>query len=312
MDHTADFSALVDCVPQAAVSAPARVTWQIGILLQDLFPLLDASNVAEIFDLANRLHGPGARPYVVNWLSARGGAVRSRSGMCTWTERADLRHAGCFDMLFVVGDASRSRSAGEALDWRQLLTRPDARETAYREGLALVAMPAVRGADEAPCADAAGHALSLVRRTSNAGLATRVAQQLTAARFTVAPDAWPDTLPVRISEPIKAVAHRMREDCEQCLSIPDAAQMASMSERNFLRRFKLEMGVTPSEYLLRARLDLACALLADLDLPVDKIARRAGLGCGDRLAKLFRQRLAMSPTEYRATARRRAVTGKAA
>ncbi|WDD90453.1 helix-turn-helix domain-containing protein (plasmid) [Burkholderia sp. FERM BP-3421] len=310
MDNAADFSVLVDCVPPAAASAPARVTWQIGILLQDLFPLPDASNVAEIFDLANRLHAPGSRPYAVNWLSARGGMVRSRSGMCTWTERADVRHAGCFDMLFVVGDAPRS--ADEALDWRRLLAHPNVRETAYREGLALVAMPAMQGVNEPQYADAAGHALSLVRRTSNAGLATRVAQQLTTARLAAPPNAWPDTLPARISEPIKAVAHRMREDCEQCLSIPDAAQMASMSERNFLRRFKLEMGVTPSEYLLRARLDLACALLADLDLPVDKIARRAGLGCGDRLAKLFRQRLAMSPTEYRVTARYRAAAGRAA
>jgi transcriptional regulator GlxA family with amidase domain len=312
MGHTADSSVLVDCVFPAAASAPVRVTWQIGILLQDCFPLLDASNVAEIFDLANRLHAPDSRPYEVSWLSARGGMVQSGSGMGTWTERADLRHAGYFDMLFVVGEASGSRPADEAFDWRQLLARPDVSETAYRDGLALVALPAARGVNEPPCADAAGHALSLVRRTSNAGLATRVAQQLAAARLAVPADAWLDTPPARISEPIKAVAHRMREDCEQCLSIPDAAQMASMSERNFLRRFKLEMGVTPSEYLLRARLDLACALLADLDLPVDKIARRAGLGCGDRLAKLFRQRLSMSPTEYRATARRRAALGRAA
>ncbi len=312
MDNTADFSVLVDCVPTAAAPAPASVTWRIGILLQDRFPLLDASNVAEIFDLANRLHAPGSRPYVVSWLSAQGGMVQSRSGMCAWTERADVRHAGCFDMLFVVGDASGSHSADEAFDRRLLLARPDARETAYREGLAFVAMAAMRDVGEPQCADAAGHALSLVRRTSNAGLATRVAQQLAAARVAVPPNACPDTLPARISEPIKAVAHRMREDCEQCLSIPDAAQMASMSERNFLRRFKLEMGVTPSEYLLRARLDLACALLADLDLPVDKIARRAGLGCGDRLAKLFRQRMALSPTEYRVTARHRAAAGRAA
>ncbi len=34
------------------------------------------------------------------------------------------------------------------------------------------------------------------------------------------------------------------------------------------------IGLTPSEYLLRARLDASCMLLTATDLPVDKIARR--------------------------------------
>jgi transcriptional regulator GlxA family with amidase domain len=46
-------------------------------------------------------------------------------------------------------------------------------------------------------------------------------------------------------------------------------------------------------------------MLVDTDLPADKIARRTGLGSGDRLAKLFRQHLQMSPTEYRTIERNR-------
>ncbi len=72
-----------------------------------------------------------------------------------------------------------------------------------------------------------------------------------------------------------------------------------MSERNFLRRFKLEMGVTPSDFLLHARLETACGFLAETELPVDKVARRCGMGNGDRLAKIFRKRLLVSPTEFR-------------
>ena len=76
-----------------------------------------------------------------------------------------------------------------------------------------------------------------------------------------------------------------------------------MSERNFLRRFKMETGITPSDYLLQARLAVACTLLTDSELPVDKIARRSGMGNGDRLAKIFRRRLLISPTEYRMQSR---------
>ena len=72
-----------------------------------------------------------------------------------------------------------------------------------------------------------------------------------------------------------------------------------MSERNFLRLFKREMGVTPSQYLLRARLNLSCELLVRSDLPIDKIARRVGLTNGERLSKVFRKQFSMSATEYR-------------
>ncbi len=76
-----------------------------------------------------------------------------------------------------------------------------------------------------------------------------------------------------------------------------------MSERNFLRRFKIEMGITPSDYLLQARLAVTCSLLTDSELPVDKIARRSGMGNGDRLAKIFRKRMMISPTEFRMQSR---------
>ena len=48
-----------------------------------------------------------------------------------------------------------------------------------------------------------------------------------------------------------------------------------------------------------ARLDAACSFLAETELPVDKVARRCGMGNGDRLAKIFRKRMSISPTEYR-------------
>ncbi|MGV2291372.1 helix-turn-helix domain-containing protein [Trinickia sp. YCB016] len=106
-------------------------------------------------------------------------------------------------------------------------------------------------------------------------------------------------------EKINAAARWIRENYGRQISVAEAAQVASMSERSFLRRFKSQIGLTPSEYLLRARLDASCLLLVATDLPVDKIARRCGVGSGDGLAKIFRKRLSISPTEYRIAGRRR-------
>lgn len=86
---------------------------------------------------------------------------------------------------------------------------------------------------------------------------------------------------------IRASARWLRKNGDRPISVVEAAQIAAMSECSFLRRFKLEMGITPSEYLLRARLDMTCHLLVETDFPVDKIAPRCGIGNGDRLAKIF-------------------------
>jgi AraC-like DNA-binding protein len=107
----------------------------------------------------------------------------------------------------------------------------------------------------------------------------------------------------RGNEKIHASAEWLTENCERLISVADAARAAAMSKRNFLRRFREEMGVTPSEYLLCARLHRTCQLLKESDLPIDKIARRSGMGSGARLAKVFRKRLNMSPTAFRTRAR---------
>ncbi|NML30803.1 helix-turn-helix domain-containing protein [Paraburkholderia antibiotica] len=105
---------------------------------------------------------------------------------------------------------------------------------------------------------------------------------------------------------VRAAARWLQENCQQSISIADAAQFAAMSERNFLRRFKMEMGITPSSFLLHERLAVTCSLLTESELPVDKIARRTGMGNGDRLAKVFRKRMRISPTEFRIQSRRMA------
>jgi transcriptional regulator GlxA family with amidase domain len=48
---------------------------------------------------------------------------------------------------------------------------------------------------------------------------------------------------------------------------------------------------------------MTCRMLANTGLPVDKVARRSGMRSGDQLAKIFRKRLSISPSECRARSR---------
>ncbi|NPT41349.1 helix-turn-helix domain-containing protein [Paraburkholderia sp. 1N] len=318
----------------------ARITWlhtptlnvrsaarRIGVLLFDGFWLLGPGTVVEMFQTANELSGSRAGeepPYEVQFLSMDGGSVASSSSARIWTDRIDTRYGSGFDVLFIAGGYGAHEAALDErlLGWlRSVQTRTRAIETIGEGRLVLEAAgPAEHDdlqvnrylgsatTDAARSAtndrnDCARSALMFIKRDLGAELARSVAERVMpgmAATWVPLP-AEGGTLSV--AEKIRAAARWMEANCDRPVSVADAAQVAAMSERNFLRRFKHEMQVTPSDYLLQVRLRIACNFLTETELPVDKIARRSGTGNGDRLAKIFRKRMSLSPTEYRARSR---------
>jgi transcriptional regulator GlxA family with amidase domain len=101
------------------------------------------------------------------------------------------------------------------------------------------------------------------------------------------------------AQKMRATVIWLRENCGRRIAVSEVARQAAMSERTFLRQFKKHLGVAPSEYLLMVRLERCAALLAETDLPIDKIARRCGLTDGAQLGRLFRNRYMVSPGSYR-------------
>jgi transcriptional regulator GlxA family with amidase domain len=146
------------------------------------------------------------------------------------------------------------------------------------------------------------HALELVRQDFGVPVLQRVLEMLPDSGLsdfvTIASDTG-----TSIKQKILESAQWIARNCNKSISITMAAQTAGMSERSYLRHFRAEMGVKPSEHLRRSRVELAAAMLESSDLPVDKIARRCGLTSGECLARLFRQIRNVSPTEYRAQVR---------
>jgi transcriptional regulator GlxA family with amidase domain len=280
-----------------------------------------------MFQTANELSGSRAgeeQPYEVQFLSMDGGSVASSSSARIWTDRIDARFASGFDVLFIAGGYGAHVAARDerVLGWlRSVQSRTRAIETIGEGRLVLEAagptdsdglqvnryLSNVTGESALNASndrnDCARSALMFIKRDLGAELARSVADRVMpgmAATWVPLP-AEGGTLSV--AEKIRAAARWMEANCDRPVSVADAAQVAAMSERNFLRRFKHEMQVTPSDYLLQVRLRIACNFLTETELPVDKIARRSGTGNGDRLAKIFRKRMALSPTEYRARSR---------
>ena len=80
------------------------------------------------------------------------------------------------------------------------------------------------------------------------------------------------------------------------------ASMARMSPYHFLRTFRAVTGVTPHQWLLRARLRDAAGRLAATSTPVTNVALDVGFDDLSNFTRSFRAEFGASPREYRLAA----------
>lgn len=82
-------------------------------------------------------------------------------------------------------------------------------------------------------------------------------------------------------------------------TVPAMARKAMMSVRHFARVFSRSVGISPAQYVERARVEAAADLLASTGDPLDVIARHSGFGSAETLRRAFLRVLGVSPGSYR-------------
>lgn len=297
----------------------------VVIFLSAGFSLAQASRLVEAFNLANRLQTV-CGPYQLRFVSANGGLLQSSSGVQIATDALDDEHGQRVYAFFHL------HGEHALVAWNETLLRRlrdvHARARWVADAMKFTAIAASKWS-AARDDEASGRVVaSLVSTAKDAGPPNETVDVLSAALDMFRHDLGEvaaDDIARLVARPIderfvqsmwairelsatpsiRTSMQQLRAQSTSRISIASAAQAVAMSERNFLRRFKKEVGVTPTEFVLHVRLERACHMLVHTSLPADKVARRIGLGSGERLAKLFRQRLAMSPTEFRARERNR-------
>ncbi|MGV2287836.1 helix-turn-helix domain-containing protein [Trinickia sp. YCB016] len=308
---------------QCSVAAQTSEITRVNIVLFNGFALPKIAALIEIFQKANSLiasQRSGRAHYDVSLLSAAGGRIASASSVFVWTESVEShRSANDRHLLFIAGGAGVQQACRDERLGNWLRRRHPFNEIVHpiAEGKLLLdaaGLPSryhalLYGSNEAhepypapPLGEAPAAvrtALRIVEDDLGPELARQVAESIAPQSETLLSSSMTHGVAPQVSEKIMASARWLEANADRPVSIDDAAQVAAMSERNFLRRFKSEIGMTPSDYLLRARLSISCRMLVESRLPVDKIARRCGVGSGGQLAKLFRKYLATTPTEYR-------------
>lgn len=111
----------------------------------------------------------------------------------------------------------------------------------------------------------------------------------------------------------KASAHDRRRAVETALwmdanarddiDLAAAAKVAGLSSYHFLRVFSAVVGVTPHQYLVRARLRNAARLLVESEQPITKVALDVGFGDVSNFVRTFGRAAGMSPRAFRRAAR---------
>jgi len=82
-------------------------------------------------------------------------------------------------------------------------------------------------------------------------------------------------------------------------SLESLALEVGLSRAAFAKRFKSLVGQPMFEYLTQLRLQQACTLLTDTELPLHEIASRAGYESDLAFTRTFKKRLGRTPTAYR-------------
>jgi AraC-like DNA-binding protein len=90
---------------------------------------------------------------------------------------------------------------------------------------------------------------------------------------------------------------------DQALALETVAAESGLSPFHFLRLFTRVLGVTPHQYLVRARLRRAARLLADDERSVTEIAYDVGFADLSNFVRTFHRAAGLSPGKFRAAAR---------
>ena len=105
-------------------------------------------------------------------------------------------------------------------------------------------------------------------------------------------------VPANITNLVQTVIY-MEEHFKENLTLGKLSEISCLSPRHFDRIFRRVYKTTPLSYIFSLRMDHACYLLENTDLPVAEIARASGFTDGNYFARVFRKHKGISPVAYR-------------
>jgi transcriptional regulator GlxA family with amidase domain len=234
--------------------------------------------------------GGGARPVADERVTA---ALRTAGA-------AGKRIVGSCTGVFVLAQAGLLDGHRATTHWHLLdrFARDFPRVLVEREALYVADGPAITSAGAAAVIELCLH---LIRTDHGAAAAARAGSLAVAgpARPAGQPQPAAPRLPARVPRSLAATRTWAQARLDAPMALADLAAHAKVSERTLTRRFHAETGLSPLQWLLHQRIDLARQLLETTDLTMDRIAQRSGLGSPDSMRHHFVKHVEATPSSYR-------------
>lgn len=104
---------------------------------------------------------------------------------------------------------------------------------------------------------------------------------------------------VSCNETLQNVCQYIKNHFTEDLSLQFLADHFFLNFSYLSSLFSKELGVNYSTYISNLRLELACSLLENTNLPVSEVASRSGFANYYYFARIFKKKLEATPSEYR-------------
>jgi transcriptional regulator GlxA family with amidase domain len=105
------------------------------------------------------------------------------------------------------------------------------------------------------------------------------------------------------SDRIQAALTYARDNLHKPLTVPDLAEAAHLSPRQFSRAFHAETGQSPAKAIENLRVEAARALMEQSRHPIDVVARQTGFSDRDHMRRAFLRAFGQPPQVLRRNAR---------
>lgn len=257
---------------------------------------LDFEEAAGGFDIVLVAGGPAlpdreADPRLVQWVQAVPWRSSIYGSVCTGA--FVLGSAGLLDDRRVTTHWQNAKALADRFPKAKV--QPDA--IYVRDGRLITSAGVTAGIDLA---------LALVGQRHGAGTALRVAKRLVVvAQRQGGQSQFSPYLsaPADPASPIARIQDHVMAKIGSRHTLQSLAAAVGMSARSLARHFVQATGMTPHEFVERARVDAARMMLEGSDRPLKTIAYDCGFGTADRMRIVFGDRLGVSPAQYRASFR---------
>lgn len=104
----------------------------------------------------------------------------------------------------------------------------------------------------------------------------------------------------RACDNIQAAAHYMEQNYSRPITMQNVAAYVNFSENYLCSVFKQKYGMSPKQYLITYRIEMARHILkTHPELSVGEVAESCGFADPLYFTKVFHKRIGLTPTEYR-------------